>query len=159
MLNNTNQPRYHFYHSTVLHTPVNEVWAEMRDFTKTLKIAKQDDVEDINWCDLGSIEKIPSLLKFTIQPGNHLITEEVIARNEIEHSLTYRTVGKALSMVDYVATFTFKPITEEPDKTFLEWVGDFSLKEEADASEFISFYRSSREQQLANIKAHFARSK
>ena len=156
MLNNTNQPRYHFYHSTVLDTILNQVWSEMRDLTKVLKIAKQDQVEDIHWFDGGSTEKIPSKLKFTVQPGNYLITEEVIGRNEIEHSLTYCTIGKALSLVDYVATFIFKPITEEPDKTFLEWAGDFCLTEEADASEFLSFYGHSREQQLVNLKAHFA---
>ncbi len=155
MLNNTNQPRYHFYHSTVLHTSLKQVWTQMRDFANTLKIAKQDDVEDINWYDGGSIEQIPSKIQFIVQPGNHLVTEEVIARNEIEPSLTYRTVGQALSMVDYVGNFTFKPITDELDKTFLEWRGEFSLIAKAQATEFLAFYTASRAQQIANIKSYF----
>lgn len=129
MLNNTNQPRYHFYHSAVLHTPINEVWSEMRDFVKALKIAFQEQVEEVNWYDRGSTEKIPSLIRFTLQPGGQEIKEEVIGRNEIEHWLTYRTVEQALSIINYVATYTLKPITDEPDKTFLEWTRNFSLTE------------------------------
>ena len=97
MLNENNQPRYHFYHSTVLHTPLNEVWSEMRSFARTLQIAFQEQVREIDWYDGGSTEKIPSLIQFIVKPGGQKIQEEVINRSEIEHSLTYRTVGQAFT--------------------------------------------------------------
>ena len=151
------QPRYHFYRSAVLPAPLNDVWREMRSFARTLKIAFREQVETINWCDGGSTDKIPSLIQFTVQPGGQKIIEEVIGRDEMEHSLTYRTVEQALNIVDYVASYTLKPITDEPDQTFLEWTRDFSLTEDTEPQAFLSFYSASSEQQLANVKAHFKR--
>ena len=151
----TGQPQYHFYRSTVLHTPLDDVWSEMRSFARTLKIAFRDHAEAIAWCDGGSSEKIPALIQFTIQPGGQTIQEEVIDRNDIEHSLTYRTVGRALSIIGYIAAYTLKPITDEPEKTFLEWTRDFSLAEGTDHQAFLTFYSASIKQQLANVKAHF----
>lgn len=95
------------------------------------------------------------MIQFTIQPGGQTIQEEVIDRNDIEHSLTYRTVGRALSIMDYIAAYTLKPITDEPEKTFLEWTRDFSLAEGTDHQAFLTFYSASSKQQLANVKAHF----
>jgi len=97
---------YHMYHSSVLQAPLAQAWAELRDFSKTLKICFGDGVSDVHWLEHGSADRIPARISFALQPGNLVLQAEVTGRLELAHSVTYRTLGVALSFSSYVATYT-----------------------------------------------------
>ncbi len=152
----TISPLYHFYHSAILAAPLPAVWVELRDFTKTLAICFREGVSDIEWLDTGSAQHIPAQIAFTLEPSGIRMTEEVVARSETAYSLTYRTIGQALSFASYLATFTLRPVTTEPRSTFVEWVREFSLTPETNPAEFIPFYAQLVDQEFANLTAYFA---
>jgi hypothetical protein len=149
-------PLYRFYHSAILAAPLPQVWAELRDFSRTLEICFGAGVSHIKWLGHGSAEHIPAPITFTLEPAGLRIEEEVVARSETEHSLSYRTVGQALSFASYVATFTLRPITTSPGSTFVEWSRDFSLTPDTNPAEFIPFYAQLVDQEFASLVGYFA---
>jgi hypothetical protein len=148
---------YRMYHSTVLSAPIAAVWAEMRDFAATLRICFADGVSDITWLEGGSADRIPSRISFALQPGNLVVEEEVTARSDDAYSLSYRTVGVALSFASYAATFTLRPITTDPGATFIEWSREFGLTPETNPDEFLAFYQGLADAEIARAAAHFSR--
>jgi hypothetical protein len=149
--------RYKVYSSGILSAPIEDVWREMRDFPTTLKMAFGDGVVDIQWVEGGSVDKIPSLIEFRLQPDGPAFREEIVARSEVDYHVIYRTVGTVLSITDYLATFHLRRITDEPDKTFMETTKDFSLVEGTDADEFLRMYEALVHQETRNMKAYFAK--
>jgi hypothetical protein len=151
--------RYTIYSSAVLNAPIEDVWAEMRDLSRALKLAFSKGVSDPRWVNGGSVDIIPSTLEFTLHEAGATIREEVVGRSEIDYTLRYRTVGTALSMVDYIGTFKFHHVTDEPDTTFMETTKEFSLVEGADIAGFLGMYEPLVHQETRAVKAHFARRK
>ncbi len=49
----------------------------------------------------------------TVWPVMRDMLQVVESRPEHERSLTYRTIGQALSLVDYVATYHVSPVTND----------------------------------------------
>lgn len=148
--------RYTIYSSAVLNAPIEDVWIEMRDLSRALKLTFSDGVGDIQWVNDGSAERIPSTLEFKLDVAGASIREEIVGRSEIDYTLRYRTVGTALSMVDYIGTFKFYLVTDEPDRTFMETTKEFSLVEGADAAAFLGMYEPLVHQETRAIKAYFA---
>jgi polyketide cyclase/dehydrase/lipid transport protein len=89
-------------------------------------------------------------------PGNDVITQEVVGRNEIERSLTYRTVGQALSLHDYVGTYRVLPVTNERGTSFMEWSREFRIVEGADPG-FLPMIMQMIAQETDTVQAYFAR--
>jgi hypothetical protein len=152
----TVKPKYLVYHSAVLDTSVAKAWTELRDMLVVLDIVFGQDVENGHWVGGGSVAKVPSTFEFTLLPGHELIREEIAGRSEADHSVTYRTIGQALSLVDYVATYRLKPITNEGKKRcFVEWSREFSIVDGADPN-FLDFILALLPGEVAKLKAHFA---
>jgi len=150
------KPKYHFHHSSVLEAPPEVVWRELRDMISLFKGAFQGAVHDVYWVDGGSAERIPSRYEFVFQPGGERFSEEVIGRSELEHWISYRTVGSVMGLVDYVGRMSLRPITDEPNRCLFEATKDFRLAEGMDANAFIPSYAKMIEQQMVTLKAHFA---
>ncbi len=151
--------RYTIYSSAVLNAPIEDVWAEMRDLSRVLKLAFSGGALDPQWVNGGSVDIIPSTLEFKLNEAGATIREEVVGRSEIDYTLRYRTVGTALSMVDYIGTFKLYHVTDEPDTTFLETTKEFSLVEGADITGFLGMYEPLVHQETRAIKAYFAKRK
>ncbi|HEU4535346.1 MAG TPA: SRPBCC family protein [Polyangiaceae bacterium] len=149
--------KYHIYDSAVLDAPLEEVWATARDIMKLLPLVFGDAVQDYHWVDGGSAEIIPSRFRFTLRPSGETALEEVVARDEVEHSVTYRMIGQAVGIEDYVATYRFRPITNEPGKTFLEWPREFSIAPGQAPEQVAPTLAGLSAQEVAAIKAHFAK--
>ena len=147
---------YQLYHSTILPVPPETAWAALRDFAATLKICFGDGVSDIARREGGSAEHVPSRISFALQPGDLAIEEEVTARSESEWSLSYRTVGVALSFASYSATFALRRITTDPGSAFIEWSRTFSLTPETDPAEFLPLYERLADEEIARAAAYFA---
>lgn len=153
------EAKYHIYDSAVLDAPIDEVWKVMRDMMALLPLVFGDGVSDYHWVDGGSGEKIPSRFAFTLRPSGATALEEVVARSEADHSVTYRMIGQAVGIEGYVATYRLRPITNEPGKTFLEWPREFSVVSGQDPAQIAPFIAGLGAKEVAALKAHFAKRK
>jgi hypothetical protein len=119
------------HHTTVLDADPDAVWAEVRDVVRLVKILFGDTVEDVRWTEDGAVERVPSRYQFTLLPTKDVVHQEVAGRNEVDRSVTYRTVGKALCIYEYVATYRVLPVTNDPGRCFLEYVREYKLTDDA----------------------------
>ncbi|AUX42747.1 hypothetical protein SOCE26_041800 [Sorangium cellulosum] len=149
------QARYSVYDSAVLDAPIEEAWRELRDIVKLLPLVFGDSVKDYRYVDGGSAEKIPSRFEFTLLPSGETGLEEVVARSETEHSLTYRMLGQLIGVEGYIATYRLRRITTEPGKTFLEWPREFGVAAGADPAEVVPAIEALTAREVATIKEHF----
>ncbi len=147
--------KYSAYHSAVLDADPDEVWAEVRDMMVLLDIVFGEGVEDAHWTRGGSAEKVPSQFEFTLLPNHDLAREEVVGRSEADRSLTYRSVEQVLFIVDYLATYRVRPVTDEPGRSFIDWHREFRVVPGAPAG-FVDDLEALFAQEIANVKAHFA---
>jgi hypothetical protein len=148
-------PKYSAYHSAVLDADPDEVWAQVRDMMAVLDVVFGAGIENAHWTHGGSAEKVPSQFGFTLLPNHDLAREEVVGRSEADRSLTYRTVGQVLFIVDYVATYRVRPVTNEPGRSFVDWERGFRVVPDAPAG-YLDDLDALFAQQLASLKAHFA---
>jgi hypothetical protein len=154
------KPRYRLYHTAILHTPLADVWREMRDLYHILTVimVANDQVHELRWLDGGSREHIPARMEFVELPSRRSIRQEVLGRCEQTYTLTYRVTENAAGIEDHMATYVLKPITEEPEKTFWEWTVEFAIADGIDAQQFLPYFVGVVDDNVAKIKAHFARS-
>jgi hypothetical protein len=154
------KPRYHLYNSAVLNAPIATAWREMRDLVHMIDsiMVANDQVYELRWLDGGSAEQIPAWMQFVELPRGRSITQEVLGRCERTHTLTYRVAENAVGIEDHCATYTLKPITEEPDKTFWEWTIEFTIADGVDDKQFLSYFTDLVKDNIVKIKAYFARS-
>lgn len=148
-------PKYSVYHSAVLDADPDEVWTQVRDMMVLLDIVFGDGIENARWTHRGSAGKVPSRFEFTLLPGHDLADEEVVGRSEPDRSLTYRSVGQVLFIVDYLATYRVRPITSEPGRSFLDWRREFRVVPDAPAG-IVADLEALFAQEIASVKAHFA---
>ncbi|WP_437759984.1 SRPBCC family protein [Sorangium sp. So ce1389] len=151
------EARYHVYDSAVLDAPIEEAWRELRDVVTLLPVVFGDAVKDYRYVDGGSAEKIPSRFEFTLHPSGETAQEEVVARSETEHSLTYRLLGQVLGIEGYIATYRLRRITTEPDKTFLEWPREFGVAAGHDPAAVVPSIAALTAKEVLTIKAYFAK--
>lgn len=151
--------RYHVYDSAVIDASIAEAWPVLRDMMTLLPVVFCDGVKDCQWRDGGSAEKIPSRFAFTFHPSGASVVEEVVARSETEHSVTYRMIGDSLGIEGYEATYRLLPITSEPGRSFLEWLRAFSVVAGADPEKVVPFIAGLTATEVATIKTHFAKAR
>ncbi|MCE6998138.1 SRPBCC family protein [Saccharothrix sp. S26] len=148
-------PKYSVYHSAVVDADPDEVWAQVRDMMALLDIVFGAGVEHAHWTHGGSVKKVPSRFEFTLLPNHDVAREEVVGRSETDRSLTYRSVEQVLFIVDYVATYRVRPVTNEPGRSFVDWEREFRVVPDAPAG-FLDDLEALFAQEIANVKAHFA---
>jgi len=153
----TDKPKYTVYHSTVLDADPDTVWAVVRDIVAVVKLVFGDAVQDVGWTARGSVDKVPSRFDFTLLPNHDLAREEVVGRNEVERSLTYRSVAQVLSIYDYVATYRVLPVTTDPTRSFIEWSREFRVTDDA-APDFVDGLLAMIGNEIEAVRAHFAKS-
>jgi hypothetical protein len=149
--------KYHVYDSAVLDAPLEEVWPVVRDMMQLLPLVFGDGVKDYHWLEGGSAETIPARFRFTLHPSGATATEEVSARSEVDHSVTYRMLGAAVGIEGYVATYRLFRVTNEPGKTFIEWPREFSVAPGGDPDKVVPFIAGLTANEAAAVKAHFAK--
>jgi hypothetical protein len=147
-------PKYNVYHSAVLDADADTAWEVMRNILRVVEIAFGGAVENVQWMKGGSLDKVPARYQFTLVPGGDVVNEEVTGRSEHGRSLTYRTIGQALSLVDYVATYRVLPVTND-GRSFLGWSREFRVVEGADPG-FIEGFMDLLAREVGAVKAHFA---
>jgi len=147
--------KHSMHHSAVLDADPDTVWADVRDVVKMVKILFGDTVKDVRWTEDGAPERVPSRYDFTLLPTEDVVEQEIAGRDEVTRSLTYRTVGRALCIYDYVATYRVRPVTVDPGRSFLEYSRTFSVTDDADP-ELVNALVSMMENQINILRDYFA---
>ncbi|HEY7593131.1 MAG TPA: SRPBCC family protein [Actinophytocola sp.] len=150
------KPTYKLYSSTVLDADPDSVWDEVRDVMKVVKIVFEGVVSSVDWTEGGSLDRVPSRYDFTLLPNDDLVRQEVAGRNEVERSLTYRTVAPALCIAHYVATYRVREVSNDPTRSYLEWSREVETVEGADP-EAVDAVLGMMENQINLLRDHFAR--
>ncbi|WP_437746936.1 SRPBCC family protein [Sorangium sp. So ce1504] len=150
------EARYHVYDSAVLDAPIEEVWQEVRDITKLIPVVFGDNVKEYGYVEGGSAEKVPSRFAFTLVSGESSL-EEVVARSETEHTVTYRLYGQLFGIERYTGTYRLRRITTEPGKTFLEFPREFGVAAGHDPAQVVPTIAALTAKEVAAIKAYFAK--
>ncbi|MBB4905057.1 SRPBCC family protein [Actinophytocola algeriensis] len=122
--------RYKVHHSTVLDAGPDAVWAELRDVLKMVKIIFSGGLGSAEWVEGGSLDRVPSRYNFTVGPDRDLFQQQVAGRDEVQRSVTYRSVAPVLCVVDYVATYHVREVTNDPHRSFLEWTRDVQVADD-----------------------------
>lgn len=151
----TIKPKHTMYQTTVLDADPDTVWAEIRNVLNLVKILFGDTVGNSHWVDGGSPELVPSRYEFTMLQNQGLVQQEVAGRNEVDRSLTYRTLAPVLCLYDYVATYRVFPVTNEPGRSFLEYRREFMVTDDA-APEIVQGLMGMMENQISVVRDYFA---
>jgi Polyketide cyclase / dehydrase and lipid transport len=111
------------YRSAVINSPLETVWATIRDFNALPSwhpAIAQSEIEG----GLGS-NAVGCVRSFSMKEGGHL-REQLLALSDLDHSFTYNILVSPMPVKDYVATFRLTPITVG-NRTFVEWWADFNV--------------------------------
>ena len=152
------KPKHTMYQTTVLEAGADTVWTEVRDVLKLVKILFGDTVGDLKWVDGGSPERVPSRYEFTMLHNQGLVQQEVAGRNEVDRTLTYRTVAPVLCLYDYVATYRIVPVTNDPGLCFMEYSREFMVTDDAEP-EIVESLMAMMDHQISAVRDYFAKPK
>lgn len=122
--------KYTMHHSTVLDASPDAVWAEVRDVVTMVKIVFGGAAEDVRWGEDGAVERVPSLYQFRLPTGD-VAHQEIVGRDEVTRSVTYRMRGRAVCIYDYLATYRVVPVTNDPGRCYFEWTRDYRITDDA----------------------------
>jgi hypothetical protein len=149
------KPKYTMYHSTVLESDPDTVWAELRNVLNVVKILFGDTVADVRWGEHGGPELVPSRYEFTLLPSQGHVRQEVAGRNELQRSITYRSVASVLCLYDYVATYRVLPVTNDPGRSYLEYSREFMVTDDAEP-EVVEALMNMMDNQINILRDYFA---
>ena len=111
------------YRSAVIHAPVEQVWATIRDFNALPSwhpAIAQSTIEAGR-----SPDSIGCIRNFTLIDGGHL-REQLLALSDADRTFTYSILVSPMPVKDYVATFRLTRITVG-SQTLAEWWADFNV--------------------------------
>lgn len=147
--------KHTIHSSTIVDASPEVVWAELRDIVKLVAIVFGAAVEDPRWTDGGSPDRVPSRYDFTMLPTGDIAHQEIVGRDELARSVTYRAVAPVLCVPTYVGRYRVVPVTNDPDHCYVEWTREFTIAEDAHP-EVVEAVIGMMENQINNVRAHFA---
>lgn len=109
------------YISTILNTPVAQVWAILRDFNGLpgwTPFVADSRIEQNQPAD-----KVGCIRNFTLKDGGR-IRERLLALSDFDFSMTYSILESPMGVENYVAVLKLIPVTDG-NLTFAEWSAEF----------------------------------
>jgi len=107
--------------STIIDAPVDEVWRFLRDFNAHEKwhpAVAESRIEDSR-----PVDAIGAVRRFRLRDGGQL-REQLLTLSDRDRRLTYCILDAPLPLIDYVASFELKPVTDGA-RTFWDWRSEF----------------------------------
>ena len=146
-------PQYRVYDTSVLLAPCGKVWDLVRDRRAFVDVSSPGLKAE--WIDVegGGISRIGAHLKYDL-PDGASITEEIVAIDETNHMMTYRTVGPAFGLYNCLVRVTLHEITDDPSQCFIEIVRKFTLEQEQPS--VAKEYHKRATQEMVDLKTYFA---
>ncbi len=120
------------YASTVIAAPIDRVWAIIRDFNGLPgwhPAIVRSEIEEGK-----AVDAVGAIRSFYLADGAH-VREQLVALDDLEHSLSYIFVKPAFPVTEYVSHIRVAPITAGGG-TFVEWSARFQEKPE-DAGKYV----------------------
>ncbi|WP_224241273.1 SRPBCC family protein [Hyalangium gracile] len=147
---------YRVRDSAVLDAPIDEVWPIVRDIVRLVPLVFGEGFEACHWVEGCSAEQVPARYEVKSRSSGTSVLE-VVGRSETEYFVTYRLVGQALGITGYIATYQLRPITTEPDRTFLDWARQFAVAPGNDPAKVVPAMASSTAKEALALKKHFSK--
>jgi hypothetical protein len=136
---------YHHYGATLITTPIDRLWRDMR----AMLSAPHSIVQDLDPADGVLAAHHSSTLQLANQWGDTTVLEEASGRSEAARTLTYRSTERAPDLAEYIATCTLQPVMDKPGKTFIEWTRAYRPSAQADPGQLRAFVAHLIEQDQA----------
>jgi NADPH:quinone reductase-like Zn-dependent oxidoreductase len=107
--------------STIIDAPVEEVWRFLRDFNA--HESWHPAVAESRIEDARPVDAIGAVRRFRLHDGGQL-REQLLTLSDRDRRLTYCILDAPLPLIDYVATFELKSVTDGA-RTFWDWRSEF----------------------------------
>lgn len=120
------------YASTIIHAPVEAVWATVRDFNALPEwnpAVTDSEIEDGMASDV-----VGCVRSFHLGDGSH-VRERLLSLDDSRYSFSYNFETPAFPVENYVAGMELIPVTNG-DHTFVQWWAEFDEKPE-DKGKFV----------------------
>jgi hypothetical protein len=116
--------------SAVIDAPVEEVWAQVRDFNNLPEWHPKFSRSHIE--DGLPSDRIGCVRNFDIAGGGGTIRERLLELSDVEYSFRYCILTSPLAVADYVAQLTLYPVTVG-NKTVGIWTAEFDVTNDDEA--------------------------
>jgi hypothetical protein len=138
------------FYSSVIPSPIDRVWATIRDFNKFP-----------SWhpavCDSSIEENRPSdavgcVRSLYLKSGRHF-RERLLALSDREYLFTYAILESPLPMIEYVSTVRLRPVTDI-DQTYAQWTCEFNCAPDVESElikTVLSVYQSGFDSLARNL--------
>jgi hypothetical protein len=114
------------YTSSVINTPADRVWAQIRDFNGLP--AWHPGIADSRIEGNAPSDKVGCIRNFNLRSGGN-IREQLLALSDYDYSCTYSILVSPMGVENYVATIKLTPVTDG-NRTFAEWTAEFDCAPE-----------------------------
>jgi NADPH:quinone reductase-like Zn-dependent oxidoreductase len=115
--------------SAVIDTPIDRVWAVLRDFNSHDRwhpaVAHSRMENDVGGDVVGGVRQ------FSLTDGAEL-REQLLSHSDRGYTFTYCILDSSLPLFDYVATVRLKPVTDG-NQTFWDWRSQFRAPDDSAA--------------------------
>ena len=114
------------YRSTVLDSPADRVWRDLRDFNGLANwhpAIVSSRIEKSHPAD-----KIGCVRSFQLKDGGQ-VREKLLSLSDYDYSCAYAILDSPMDLNDYVATLRLFPVTEG-NRCFIEWSAEFDCPPE-----------------------------
>jgi hypothetical protein len=118
------------YASSVIDSPANAVWAQVRDFNalpQWTPFVAESRIEESQPAD-----RIGCVRNFRLRDGG-VIRERLLTLSDYDYQCSYAILESPMSVENYVATIKLTPVTEG-NRTFVEWWAEFDCAPEREAA-------------------------
>jgi NADPH:quinone reductase len=137
--------------STIIDAPVDEVWRFLRDFNA--HDTWHPAVAESRIEDSRPVDAIGAVRRFRMRDGGQL-REQLLALSDRDRRLTYCILDAPLPLIDYVASFELKPVTDSA-RTFWDWRSEFRAPPEQEAALATLVGEQIYEAGFEAVKRHF----
>ena len=138
--------------SAVLDSPIEAVWAVLRDFNS--HASWHPEVAESEIEHFHAPDTVGCVRRFTLRDGARL-REQLLALSDRDHALRYGILSSTIPLRDYVATLRLRPVGREA-RTFVLWEGRFEAPP-GRAAEFAELVgQGVYETGLAGLRVHLS---
>ena len=119
----------HVVKSTIIDTPVDRVWAVLRDFNGHDRWHPAVATSAI---ERGvPSDKVGCVRRFRLKDGAEL-REQLLTLSDLEQTYSYCLLDTPIPLFNYVAHVRLMPVTDG-ERTFAEWTAEFDCAPEREA--------------------------
>jgi hypothetical protein len=114
--------------SSVIHAPIDKVWAKIRDFNALP--AWHPAIAESQIENGEASDKVGCVRNFSLKDGGN-IREQLLTLSDVAYTCAYSILESPMPVENYVATLRLVKITDG-DRTYIEWSAEFNTPPETE---------------------------